>query len=151
MKNSHTLTKTQRNKEVANLILQLCFINMDWILGSKEMEHIFNYINNGVDYVTSIDMPKYAAELDISLKNIKGVNNCMNLKRKKFNSNDEFADKMNFENFQSLQRVIEGKDKPEIESKNLDDMIEDLDDDDLDELMKNMKDEDIEKMIQDLE
>lgn len=101
-------TKRQRNKKVVGMMFELMEINMDWVIGEEEMRYIMDFINNGTDYHTTINLAKYSAELEIKLINDKNVESFMNLRRKVIRSEDEHVTEMSLRGLKSLQSVMEG-------------------------------------------
>lgn len=141
-------TKRERSREVTDMIFQLCFMNMDWVLGETEMKHIFNYINNGVDYITQKDLPGYSAELDIRLVNSPLSENYINLNKKKIKTEDPYLQKLNEEGLKNLDNVLDNKQDT---INKIDNILEELDDNDLDNLVDDMDEEELKKLINNLE
>lgn len=104
--------KKLRNKKVLNMIIQLMGINMDWIL-DNHVKYIIQYINEGIDYKTIIEMPEYSCELDILLSNDRNIQSYMNLKRKRFHCEDKNIEEMNTKGLRNLQNIMDGKEIPE--------------------------------------
>ena len=64
-------TKSDRQRKVTNVMIQLIQVKMDHTLPESAKEKLHNFVNIGEDYIEDIDLPAYSRIMKIHFVNDK--------------------------------------------------------------------------------
>lgn len=103
------LKKWKRNRKVASYLFQLMEVRLDEDLPNETIRGLHDFVHNGKDYVETVNIPKYCAELDFKLENDTKKQCNLSLKRQKITSEDKMVEQASADAFMRLQRKLNGE------------------------------------------